>query len=244
VSLEGKVAIVTGSSSGIGAAVARSLAQAGALVTVNSSRSVAAGREVADALPRAIYVQGDIGVEADCEALVAATLAEFGRLDILVNNAGTTQLIPHEDLDAATDEVWQRILTVNVLGTWHMTRVSVPALRESGDGVVVNVTSVAGLRPSGSSIPYAVSKAGVNHLTLLLARVLGPQIRVNAVAPGLVDTPWTAGWDPAVRERIAAQAPLRRSAMPEDVAAAVMGLILAGFVTGQVLTVDGGMTLR
>jgi ketoreductase RED2 len=243
VSLEGKVAIVTGSSSGIGAAVARSLARAGAFVTVNSSRSVAAGQAVADSLPRAIYVQADVGDEAACEALVAATLAEFGRLDVLINNVGTTQVIPHADLAAATDEIWQRILAVNVLGTWHMTRASVPALRESGDGAVVNVTSVAGLRPSGSSIPYAVSKAGVNHLTLLLAKVLGPQIRVNAVAPGLVDTPWTADWDPAIRERIAARAPLRRPARPEDVAEAVMGLILARFVTGQVLTVDGGMTL-
>jgi ketoreductase RED2 len=244
VSLAGKVAIVTGSSSGIGEAVARSLARAGAFVTVNSSRSVAAGKAVADTLPRAVYVQADVGDEAACEALVAATLAEFGRLDILINNAGTTQIIPHEDLAAATDEIWQRILTVNVLGTWHMTRASVPALRETGEGVVINVTSVAGLRPTGSSIPYAVSKAGVNHLTLLLAKVLGPRIRVNAVAPGLVDTPWTAGWDPAIRERIRAQAPLQRSARPDDIAETVMGLILARFVTGQVLTVDGGMTLR
>ena len=243
-SLEGKVAIVTGSSSGIGAAVARSLAQAGALITVNSSRSAAEGQKVADSLPGAVYVQADVGDEAACEALVAATLAQFGRLDILVNNAGTTQVIPHEDLAAATDEIWQRILTVNVLGTWHMTRASVPALRESGDGVVINVSSVAGLRPTGSSIPYAVSKAGVNHLTLLLARVLGPQIRVNAVAPGLVDTPWTADWDPAIRERIRAQAPLGRPALPQDVAEAVMGLVQARFVTGQVLTVDGGMTLH
>jgi ketoreductase RED2 len=242
VSLEGKVAIVTGSSSGIGAAVARSLARAGAFVTVNSSRSVAEGKALADSLPRAVYVQADVGDEADCEALVAATLAEFGRLDVLVNNAGTTQVIPHADLEAATDEVWQRILTVNVLGTWHMTRASVPALRETGEGVVINVTSVAGLRPTGSSIPYAVSKAGVNHLTLLLAKVLGPRIRVNAVAPGLVDTPWTAGWDPAIRERIRAQAPLERSARPDDIAETVMGLILARFVTGQVLTVDGGLT--
>ncbi len=101
----------------------------------------------------------------------------------------------------------------------------------------------AGLRPTGSSIPYAVSKAGINHLTLLLANTLGPQIRVNAVAPGLVDTPWTAGWD-AIRERVRAQAPLGRTARPEDVAEAIMGLVLARFVTGQVVTVDGGMALR
>lgn len=242
-SLEGKVAVVTGSSSGIGEATARSLAQAGASVVINSSSSVAAGQAVADSLPGARYVQADIADDAACEALVATTLAQFGRLDILVNNAGTTEVIAHSDLAAATDEVWQRILGVNLLGTWHMTRACVPALRASADGAVVNVTSVAGLRPTGSSIPYAVSKAGINHLTLLLANALGPHIRVNAVAPGLVDTPWTAGWD-AIRERVRAQAPLGRSARPEDVAEAIMGLILARFVTGQVVTVDGGMALR
>jgi ketoreductase RED2 len=242
-SLEGKVAVVTGSSSGIGEAVARSLARAGASVVINSARSVAEGQQVADSLPQASYVQADVADDAACEALVAATLAEFGRLDILVNNAGTTQVIPHADLDAATDEIWQRIFNVNVLGTWHMTRASVPALRATGDGAVINVTSVAGQRPSGSSIPYAVSKAGVNHMTLLLAKVLGPQIRVNAVAPGLVETPWTADWD-ELRETVRTQAPLQRVAVPDDIAEAVMGLVLARFVTGQVLTVDGGMVLR
>jgi ketoreductase RED2 len=241
-SLEGRVAVVTGSSSGIGAAVARSLASAGARVVINSARSVADGTAVADSLPRARYIQADVADDAACEALVAETLAEFGRLDVLVNNAGTTEVIPHEDLAAATDEIWQRILTVNVLGTWHMTRASVPALRATGAGVVINVSSVAGLRPTGSSIPYAVSKAGINHLTLLLAKALGPQIRVNAVAPGLIDTPWTADWD-AARERVRAQAPLGRTGVPEDVAEAVLGLVLARFVTGQVLAVDGGLAL-
>jgi len=188
-------------------------------------------------------VQADVADDSACVSLAAAAQAEFGRIDVLVNNAGTTQLIPHADLGAATDEVWLRIFGVNVLGPWHMTRACVPALRESGDGAVINITSVAGLRPAGSSIPYAVSKAGLNHLTVLLASVLGPEIRVNAVAPGLVDTPWTAGWDTA-RERVRARAPLGRSAVPGDVAEAVMGLIGARFVTGQVVTVDGGMALR
>lgn len=241
--MEGKVAIVTGSSSGIGKAVAVSLAEAGAAVVVNSSSSVAAGKEVAESLPRAVYVQGDISDEGACHELVSSALSSFGRLDVLVNNAGTTSVIRHSDLDAASDEIWRRIFEVNVLGTWHMTRAAVPALRESGNGSVVNITSVAGLRPTGSSIPYAVSKAGLNHLTLLLANVLGPEIRVNAVAPGLVDTPWTADWD-AIREAVRARAPLRRVAQPGDIADAVMGLIGAGAATGQVLTVDAGMALR
>ncbi|HEY6479776.1 MAG TPA: glucose 1-dehydrogenase [Streptosporangiaceae bacterium] len=242
-SLAGKVALVTGSSSGIGEATARSLAAAGAAVVINSSNSVEAGKAVADSLPEAVYVQASVADAAACQALVDATLAQYGRLDILVNNAGTTQLIPHADLDAATDEVWDKILSTNLMGTWHMTRSSVPALKASGAGSVINVTSVAGLRQAGSSIPYAVSKAGINHLTRLLANVLGPEIRVNAVAPGLVDTPWTADWT-AARERVTAQAPLKRPALPEDVAEAIMGLVLAGFITGQVVAVDGGMSLR
>jgi ketoreductase RED2 len=243
VALDGKVAIVTGSSSGIGEAVARALAAAGAAVVVNSASSVAAGEAVAASLPRAVYVQADVADDDACRALVAAAVEHFGRLDILVNNAGTTQVIPHSDLDAATDEVWRRLFDVNVLGAWHATRAAVAPLRASGAGAVVNITSVAGQRPLGSSIPYAVSKAALSHLTRLLAGVLGPEIRVNAVAPGLIDTPWTADWH-AVRDTVRKRAPLRRSGQPQDVAEAVMGLILAGFVTGEVLTVDGGMTLR
>jgi ketoreductase RED2 len=243
VNLDGKVALVTGSSSGIGEATARSLAAAGAAVVINSSSSVDAGKAVADSLPKAVYVQASVGEAAGCQALADATLAEYGRLDILVNNAGTTQLIPHADLDAATDEIWDRILQVNLMGTWHLTRACVPALKASGAGSVINVTSVAGLRPAGSSIPYAVSKAGINHLTRLLANVLGPEIAVNAVAPGLVDTPWTATWTEA-RERVSARAPMQRPATPEDCAQVIMGLIGAPFVTGQVVAVDGGMSLR
>ena len=240
--LQGKVAIVTGSSSGIGESVAVALGGAGVSVVVNSSASVTAGEAVAAALPDAIYVQGNVADEDACRALVAAAVDHFGRLDILVNNAGTTRVIPHADLDAATDEVWREIFDVNVLGTWHMTKVAVPALRASGTGSVVNITSIAGVRPTGSSIPYAVSKAGLNHLTLLLAKVLGPEIRVNAVAPGLVDTPWTASWD-VIREYVRAQAPLRRSAVPADVAEAVLGILRTDYATGQVLTVDGGLSL-
>jgi ketoreductase RED2 len=240
--LQGKVAIVTGSSSGIGESMARALASAGVSVVVNSSTSVAAGEAVAASLPDAIYVQGNVADEDACVALVAAAAERFGRLDILVNNAGTTKVIPHADLDAATDEVWREIFDVNVLGTWHRTRAAVPALRATGAGSVLNVSSLAGVRPTGSSIPYAVSKAGINHLTLLLAKVLGPEIRVNAIAPGLVDTPWTASWD-VIREYVRAQAPLRRSGVPADLAEAAVGILRADYITGQVLTVDGGLSL-
>ena len=241
-SLEWRVAIVTGSSSGIGAAIARALAAEGAAVVVNSSSSVAPGEALAAELG-GTYAQADVSDEAQAVALVQAAVDAHGRLDILVNNAGTTEVIPHEDLDAVTDEIWRRILDVNVLGTWKVTRAAVPHLRASGAGSVVNITSIAGVRPRGSSIPYAVSKAALNHMTVLLANVLGPEIRVNAVAPGLIDTPWTETWD-EVRAAVSETAPLRRSGRPEDVAEATLGLIRSTYATGEVLLVDGGMHMR
>ena len=240
--MDGKVAIVTGSSSGIGEAIARSLVAEGAKVVVNSSTSVDAGQALADELG-ATYVRADVSDEAEAVRLVESAVETYGGLDILVNNAGTTEVIPHDDLDAATDEVWLRIFNVNVLGTWKVTRAAVPHLKSSGEGSVVNITSIAGVRPAGSSIPYAVSKAGLNHLTVLLAAVLGPEIRVNAVAPGLIDTPWTETWD-EIRARVREATPLRRSGLPDDVAEATLGLLRSTYTTGEVLLVDGGMHLR
>ncbi|MGD9764772.1 MAG: SDR family NAD(P)-dependent oxidoreductase [Candidatus Binatia bacterium] len=239
--LAGQVAIVTGSTSGIGAATARRLADAGAAVVVNSARSAAAGEELAASLPRAIYVQADVADEAQDKRLVAGTLDAFGRLDILVNNAGTTRVIPHADLDAVSDEVFRAILDVNLFGAWYLTRAALPHLKRSPAGAVVNVTSIAGTRPVGSSIPYAVSKAALDHLTQLLAKVSGP-VRINAVAPGLVATPWTADWDRA-HAHVAAKAPLARSATPEDVAEAILGVITSRYMTGQIVLIDGGWSL-
>ncbi len=240
-SLGGHVALVTGSSSGIGEEVARAFARAGASVLVNSATSVEAGRAVAESLPDALYVQGDITAVGQCEALVAAALGRWGHLDTLVNNAGATEVIAHHDLAAADLAVWRRIFEVNVFGTWAMTCAAVPALRQSR-GSVVNVTSIAGLRPTGSSIPYASSKAALNHQTVLLAKALGPEVRVNAVAPGLIDTPWTADWD-LVRQAVTEVAPLKRSGRPGDVAPVVVALATGAYVTGQIVAVDGGLTL-
>jgi ketoreductase RED2 len=242
-SLDGQVALVTGSSSGIGAATARRLASAGATVVVNSVHSVEAGQALADSLPGATYVQADVADEAEARRLVDEVAAAHGRLDILVNNAGTTQVISHADLEAASPDVWRRIFDVNVIGTWQVTVAAVPHLRASGRGQVVNVSSLAGERPTGSSIPYACSKAAVSHMTRLLANTLGPDVRVNAVAPGLVDTPWTEDWD-TVRAFVGAQAPLQRSGQPEDVAEVIHGLVRSRYVTGEVVLIDGGLALR
>ncbi len=233
--------VVTGSSSGIGAAVARRFSAAGASVVVSSARSVDAGRAVAAELADAVYVQADVTDPAAPERLVQGALERWGRLDVLVNNAGTTAVIPHDDLEAASVDVWRQIFEVNVFGTWAMTVAAVPALRDR-HGAVVNIASIAGLRPTGSSIPYACSKAALVHQTRLLAKTLGPEVRVNAVAPGLVDTPWTRDWD-AVREHVSKVAPLRRSGQPDDIAEIVVALAASSYTTGQVVTVDGGLTL-
>jgi ketoreductase RED2 len=212
-------------------------------VVVNSVRSVAEGEAVAASLPDAVYVQGDIADPQAAPNLVDAALDRWGRgrLDTLVNNAGTTAVIPHHDLEAASIDVWRRIFEVNVFATWTMTMAALPALREA-KGSVVNISSAAGLRPTGSSIPYAASKAALNHLTVLLAKVVGPEVRVNAVAPGLIDTPWTADWE-FQRAAVEAVTPLKRIGQPHDVAEVVLALARSSYVTGQVVAIDGGLTI-
>jgi ketoreductase RED2 len=240
--LDGRVAIVTGSSSGIGEATARRLSELGASVVVNSASSVEAGRAVADSLPgESIYVQADISDQAQGQALLDATIERFGSLDILVNNAGWTTVVPHGDLDALTDEIFRKTFEVNVFGTWWLTKAAIPLLRASADPNIVNITSIAGVRPVGSSMAYSMTKAALNQMTLLLAKSYGP-IRVNAVAPGLVATPWTADWG-AQHAAVAAAAPLHRSATPDDCAEAVLALLRNRYATGQVFVVDGGITL-
>ena len=232
-----QVALVTGSSSGIGAQVARRLAADGCAVVVHSRSSVTAGQAVAAEIGGA-YFQADLGDEGAARGLVEGVLARHGRLDVLVNNAGTTQVIAHPDLAAATPEIWRQLYDLNVIAPFVLVTAAEQALREA-QGCVVNVSSLAGVRPTGSSIPYAASKAALNHTTRLLAKALGPAVRVNAVAPGLVDTPWTQDWD-EVRSLVQSMAPLRRSATPDDV---VLGLIRSTYVTGEVVVVDGGLGL-
>ncbi|MEM9513935.1 MAG: SDR family oxidoreductase [Actinomycetota bacterium] len=236
-----RVAIVTGSSSGIGEETARRLSALGATVVVNSSSSVEAGEAVSASLPGdSAYIRADISNQAEGHALIDETIERYGRLDYLVNNAGWTTSIDHKDLDALTDEVFRKTFEVNVFGTWWLTKHAIPHLRESDDPAIVNITSIAGVRPVGSSMAYSMSKAALNQMTLLLAKSYGP-IRVNAVAPGLVATPWTADWE-AQHAAVAAMAPLQRSATPEDCAEAVLALIRNRYTSGEVFVVDGGLT--
>jgi ketoreductase RED2 len=239
--LDGRAAIVTGSSSGIGEAVARRLAAQGCGVVVNSASSVEAGERLAAELPDAVYVQGDIAQPATATALVEAALSRWGRLDGLVNNAGRTVPVPLDDLAAVTPEHWATTLNTNVVGSFLVAQAALPALQASDDGWIVNVGSIAGIRQTGSSLPYAVSKAALHHLSGLLAK-FGGGVRVNVVAPGLVDTPWTDGWD-LQRDFVTAVAPVHRVGTPEEIADAVMGLATARYANGAVLVVDGGLSV-
>ncbi|MFJ4205379.1 SDR family NAD(P)-dependent oxidoreductase [Streptomyces sviceus] len=236
------VALVTGSTSGIGEAVARRLAADGTRVVVHSRRSTEAGRALAAELGGA-YVQADLGVEDEARGLVERALDHFGRLDVLVNNAGISRPIPHADLAAATPADWRQLLEVNLIAPWVLCTAALPALRQSpGGGSIVNITSHAGVRPKGSSVPYAASKAALNHVTRLLAAALGPDVRVNAVAPGLVDTPMTKDWAQA-HDLWRDRAPMHRPARPDDVADLVASVIGSGYLTGEVIVLDGGLNL-
>ncbi len=240
--LDGKVAIVTGSSSGIGEEIARRLSDLGATVVVNSASSVDAGQQVTNSLTNeSIYIQADISDQSAGQKLIDMTISKFGQLDILINNAGWTTLVAHHDLDSLTDEIFEKTFDINVFGTWWLTKAAMPHLKKSTDGNIVNITSIAGVRPVGSSIAYAMTKAALNHMTVLLAKSCGP-VRVNAVAPGLVETPWTRDWQ-AQHDNVSRVAPLKRSATPQDCGEATIALIRNKYATGQIFVVDGGLTL-
>lgn len=239
----GRVVLVTGSSSGIGEQIARRFADLGATVVVNSSSSVEAGERIAAELPGdAYYLQADISDREQSRSLIDQVIERSGRLDVLVNNAGWTTLVPHGDLDALTDEIFTKTFEVNVFGTWWLTKAALPHLRQVDDGNIVNITSIAGVRPIGSSMAYSMTKAALNQMTVLLAKSYGP-VRVNAVAPGLVVTPWTSDWDDQ-HAAIAARAPVPRSATPDDVAEATLALVRNRYTTGEIFVVDGGITLH
>ena len=240
------VALVTGSTSGIGAAIARRLSADGYAVVLHSRSSAEAGRAMARELGSAAYVQADLAQDADRVRLVRETLALWGRLDVLVNNAGISRVIPHGDMAAATPEIWHALHEVNVVAPFRLVAEAQAALRAAAargrPGCVVNVSSHAGVRPKGASIPYAASKAALNHVTRLLALSLAPEIRVNAVAPGLVDTPLTADWTQA-QQLWKEKSPMRRAASPEDIAQAVSMLVASDYLTGEILLSDGGLNL-
>ena len=241
-----KVAIVTGSSSGIGAATAVQLSNRGWNVVVNFSRNEEQARKVAAQCKSSITFKADVGEDADCRRLAQAALDKWGRIDALVNNAGITKFVAHAKLEELSDEDFLRIYRINVVAAFQMTRACAPALK-TARGAVVNVSSLAALLGTGSSIAYAASKAALNTLTVSLARVLAPEVRVNAVCPGHVDTPWqrTGHGDARAAElkkSYAERAPLKSTSEPEDLADAILWLVEgARQTTGEIIFVDSGM---
>ena len=252
--LTGAVAVVTGGGTGIGAATAEALAKAGAAaVLIGYTRSADEARSTERRLrelgaPGSEAVRLDVTDEAQVRAVAADVVARHGRLDVLVNNAGTTVANPFEDLESVTDSAWRTVLDVNLVGAFRCARAFAPALRTAG-GAVVNISSISAYRATGSSLVYSVSKAGLLQLTRGLARALAPEVRVNAVSPGFVETRWPAallGAEGVVAAAAAEreQTLLRRSAEPQHVAQAVLGLLGMELVTGEDVVVDAGKWLR
>ncbi|HMR31082.1 MAG TPA: glucose 1-dehydrogenase [Geminicoccaceae bacterium] len=249
--LAGRTAIVTGAAVGIGRDVAVALAAEGASVAVNYSRSEAdAAATVAlirEAGGRAEAFRADVSDDAQVRAMVESVEARLGGIDILVNNAGITSRQRFDDLEALTGEMWSRLYDVNVKGMFFCCRAVVPAMRKRGGGRIINIASVAGIRPSGSSIAYCASKAAMIHAGACLAKALAPDIRVNTIAPGFIDeTRWNVdveGLD-KLRANAAAATPLQRVGLPSDITETALFLAAgADFMTGAVLVVDGGRQL-
>lgn len=252
--VQGKAAFITGGGTGVGRASALALAAKGCSVAVNYSRSKDAAEQTAAECAElgvdAIAVQGDVAEDADCRRMVDEAVAAFGRLDILINSAGTTVFVPHHKLDDITADDWHRLYSVNTMGPFQMMRAAADHLRADGGGEVISISSVSGVAGVGSSLPYCASKAALNNLTVTMARVLAPEVRVNAVAPGFITGRW---WKEArgedVHDSVAAAAsaavPLKAVCDPSDVADSCMGIIEGSdLMTAQILVVDGGMLIK
>jgi 3-oxoacyl-[acyl-carrier protein] reductase len=243
----GKVALITGGGTGVGRATVLQLAGRGFDVVVNYSRSqsdaeatAAAARELG---VRAVAIACDVSLDADVRAMIARCQSELGRLDVVVNNAAVTHFIDHTDLEAMTEEKWDRIFAVNLKGAFFVSRAAMPALQASGAGAIVNVASVAGLAGAGSSIAYAASKGALITMTKSLARAFAPNVRVNAVCPGVIESRWLDDHPEMIQSAIKVT-PLKRASSTDDIADVIRFLACdAGMMTGQALVVDGGRTM-
>jgi 3-oxoacyl-[acyl-carrier protein] reductase len=248
--LAGKTALVTGGASGIGFAAARMLAKFGATVAVNHLADDARGPEAVEKLVaeggKAIGAPGSVGERGAAERMVGKAISDLGRLDLLVNNAGTPgtrRRITPPELDLITEDLWSQLLETNLLGVFRCSKAAAPALKQA-QGAIVNTASIAGLGRAGSSLAYSATKAGVVSLTQNLARALAPEVRVNAIAPGAVDSSWMVEWTNEERQQSIERALLKRRCQPEDLAEVILFLGFgAAMVTGQTVTVDGGLTL-
>jgi len=243
------VALVTGSATGVGRACILQFAKQGYDVVVNYSRSEVEAREtVAEAEACGVsvmLVQCDVSDELSVRQMIGEVENRFGRLDVVVNNAATTNFIEHADLESLTEVMWDRMLAVNLKGAFFVTRAASALLKGGGGGAVVNVSSVAGITGSGSSIAYCASKGGLNTMTKSLARALAPEVRVNAVCPGPIESRWIRQGNPNWSiDAMVADYPLPKASQPDDIADAVLFFAIGtSMATGQLLSVDGGQTL-
>jgi len=243
--LAGKVAIVTGGTGGLGGVIVDRFAQAGTHVALVYRESAELANKRAKELSRAdarvVPFQADVATVEGCEKLVEETTAEFGAIDILVNDAAFNQSVAFANLDGLTDELWNKILTTNLTGPFRCIKAVAPVMKQQGLGRIINISSVAGLNPGGSSIAYAVSKSGLNHLTRCMAVALAPDILVNCVAPGLLEgTRMTENLTPQAAQSARDGALLKRAAYKEDVAEQVLAFACTDSTTGQTLVIDGG----
>ncbi|MBL1260404.1 MAG: SDR family oxidoreductase [Thiotrichaceae bacterium] len=242
----GRVALITGSTSGIGKAIALQLANDGFTIVFHSRSSVIEGESLASTSPNAAYIQADLSDQVQAKRLVSDTLSKYGRLDVLVNNAGINVSIPHGSLKEASPEIWRDLYEVNVIAPWTLIAEAEQALRKASTqecpASIINISSHAGVRPKGASIPYAASKSALNHITQLLALTLSPDIRVNAIAPGLVDTPMTESWIEA-HKLWKEKSPMKRGAKPSEIAHTASMLVSSSYLTGEIILSDGGLNL-
>lgn len=241
--LEGKTALITGGGTGIGKAIALRLAKEKTNIAINYSRSekdaLETKKEVEGFGVKCEIYKADVSSDEQIKDMVSQVIKDFGKLDILVNNAGTTHFVKHDDLEGMKEEYWDNIWGVNVKGLFFCCRAAASELKKT-NGVIINITSIAGLSGLGSSIAYSASKAAAISVTKSLARVLAPEVRVNSIAPGVVLTRWIEGQEEHIKH-LAGNTPMQRVAVPEDVAELAYAVIAhAGFVTGQIIVVDGG----
>lgn len=244
--LRNKVVLVTGGGTGIGRATSLALSQKGVTVGVNYSRSQLDAEETVDMIKahggRAIAIKADVSQDKQVRAMVDQLVQQYGTIDLLVNNASITHHIPMDDLEGATEEIWDELFDVNVKGMFYCARAVAPYMKQNQQGAIVNLGSIAGQTGLGSSLPYAVSKAAVHALTKSLARALAPHIRVNCIVPGAVATRWWAGKEEQMK-RLAPNLLLQRISTPEDVAQLICAALEQEAMTAQIITVDSGQTL-
>jgi 3-oxoacyl-[acyl-carrier protein] reductase len=244
VNLQGKVALVTGGGTGLGKEIALQLADRGCHVAVNYSRSADEANQTVAELKakgvKALAVKADVSKKAEVDTMVETVVRELGGFQVLISNAGTTVFVPMADLEGISEDDWDRVMDVNVKGSWLCAKAAAPHMKKAGEGRIVLTTSISGLRAGGSSMVYAVSKAGMQMLSRCLALALAPDVTVNTVAPGIMDTRWGLRWGQEALDRMAQEAPLKRYPSLKDIAAGAIFLCENDSMTGQTLVIDAG----